>query len=90
MTYSEEQVEWIVAEVLRRLGLLSSNPGATAAPGPATTALAIADKVVTLRSIEGRLSGVQRLVVSRKAVVTPAVRDELKQRHIELVREGQS
>jgi hypothetical protein len=89
MTFTPEQVETIVLEVLRRLGLLEGNAGVAVGERGSTTAeLSLSEKVVTLRSIEGRLAGVQRLVVARRAVVTPAVKDELKQRKIELVRQN--
>jgi hypothetical protein len=79
MTFDEEQVEWIVAEVMRRLGV------ATVVAGNGGAELVLKERVVTMRLIEGRLAGVSRLVVPQCAVVTPAVRDELKQRKIELV-----
>jgi microcompartment protein CcmK/EutM len=82
MTYSEQDVERIVLEVIRRLGLVGS-PSATA-----TNELAVSERVVTMRSIEGKLAGINRLIVSGRAVVTPAVKDELRQRNIELVRRG--
>src|SRR5262245_45447302 len=98
MTFTEEQVEWIVVEVIRRLGVAvgrEANHGGSqpaspwaAAPPTATQAdFALVEKVVTMRSIEGRLHGIRRLIVPPKAVVTPAVCDELRQRQIELVRE---
>jgi hypothetical protein len=89
MTFTKEQVESIVAEVIRRLGVLGVARGERS-PTPAGVGgeLTIAERVVTLRSVEGRLAGVSRLVVLPRAVVTPAVRDELKQRQIELVREA--
>ena len=83
MTYTEEQVEWIVVEVLRRLGVAGADR--TSSPVNTSDELTIAERVVTLRSIEGRLTGVKRLVVPQRAVVTPTVKDELKQRQIELV-----
>lgn len=87
MTFTPEQVETIVLEVLRRLGLLQGQARVAVGERSSTTAeLSLSEKVVTLRSIEGRLAGVQRLIVARRAVVTPAVKDELKQRKIELVR----
>jgi len=82
MTYTEQDVERIVLEVVRRLGLLGS-PKLTAG-----IELTLVERVVTMRSIEGKLDGVGRLVVAARAVVTPAVRDELKQRNIELVRKA--
>jgi hypothetical protein len=84
MTFTPEQVETIVLEVIRRLGLLETNP--TRERG--SDELTLKDKVVTMRLVEGRLSGVTRLVVNAKAIVTPAVKDELKQYKVELVRQG--
>ena len=91
MTYSEEQVEWIVSEVLRRLGVAAAASrvaGDERSSSPARQELTITDRVVTMRSLEGRLAGVNRLVVASRAVITPAVKDELKQRQIELVCKG--
>lgn len=97
MTFTPEQVERIVLEVIRRLGLLSGqaaaavgeHSGAAASKHSSTTAeLTLSDKVITLRSIEGRLAGIERLVVAAKAVVTPAVKDELKKHQVQLVRQS--
>jgi len=86
MTFTEQQIEWIVMEVLRRLGVADSGKGS---PPPAHgSELRLNNAVITLRSIEGRLSGIAQVVVPPRAVVTPAVKDELKQKRIELVREG--
>jgi hypothetical protein len=91
MTYSEEQIEWIVVEVIRRLGLLGATAEAKGAPQSnveSNMELCLSERVVTLRTIEGRLAGAKRLVVVPRTVVTPAVKDELKARKIELVRRG--
>ena len=80
MTLSEEQIEWIVSEVLRRLGVAGDERSSSP-----VSELRIIERVVTLRSIEGRLSEVKRVVVIPRAVVTPAAKDELKARKIELV-----
>ena len=85
MTFSEEQIEWIVVEVIRRLGLLEGQRKAANPTGSSIAELVIAEKVVTMRTIEKRLAGVTQVVVSTKAVVTPAVKDELKARNIGLV-----
>jgi len=90
MTFPEEQVAAIVVEVIRRLGLLDTNPtrqrGVAVGERSSTTVeLALTDKVITTQTIEGRLTGVQRLLVQSRAVVTPAVIDELKKHKIELV-----
>jgi hypothetical protein len=42
--------------------------------------------IVTMNEIVGRLASIRRLTVPRKAIVTPAVQDELLRRGIELVR----
>jgi hypothetical protein len=85
MTFTEQQVEWIVVEVIRRLGALADNNRvAVKEHSSVTVELALHDKVITMRSLEGRLSSVTRIVVPPRAVVTPAVKDELKTRRIEL------
>ena len=88
MTFTEEQVAAIVVEVIRRLRLLENNQGVPVFERSSNTAdLTITEKLITTRTIENRLAGVTRLLIPPKAVVTPTVRDELKQRNIELVRQ---
>ena len=84
MTFSEEQIEWIVREVLRRLRVIALPVVEKQSATSAASELRIEERVVTLRAIEGRLNGVSRLLVPPRAVVTPAVKDELKKRKIEL------
>ncbi len=79
-----ELFERIVQEVIRRLVERGAIVG-RAANGTETD-LAVSDKVVTLETLRGRLAGVKRLVVGGRSIVTPAVKDELKDRSIELVR----
>jgi hypothetical protein len=90
MTFTQEQVERIVVEVIRRLGLLedSATRVAVGERSSTTAELRLSDKVITTRTIENRLTGVSRLLVPPKAIVTPAVKDELKARKIELVRQA--
>ena len=83
MTFTEEQMAWIVAEVLRRLGVAEPTNERPAMTNGAE--LRLTDKVVAMRAVEKRLAGVKRVVVQLRAVVTPAVKDELKARKIELV-----
>ena len=85
MTFTQADVERIVAEVIRRLRGMASSPVGDAPPAVGHD-LILTERVITLRTLEGRLGGVQRLLVPAKAVVTPAVKDELKQHKIELVR----
>ena len=46
--------------------------------------LTVATRVVTMNDVAGRLDSIRRVVVSREAIVTPAVRDELLRRGIAL------
>ena len=46
--------------------------------GSPTASLTLSTKVVSATELEGRLSGVKRLVVPRGAVFTPAARDEIR------------
>ncbi len=80
MTVTPEQLEWIVQEVIRRL------QQEVGAPPAAASELRLSDRVVTLASVKDRLASVRRVVVAARSIVTPAVRDELNQRQIELVR----
>jgi hypothetical protein len=81
--FDPEFIERIVQEVIRRL-LKQGLVGGTTSSGEAE--LAVTDKVVSLATLDGRLTGVKRLVVGGRSIVTPAVKDELKDRSIELVR----
>jgi hypothetical protein len=54
------------------------------APLPASNELAVAARVVTMAEVSGQLGSIRRLVVSKEAIVTPAVRDELIRRGIAL------
>lgn len=94
MTLTEEQIDWIVAEVIRRL--VAANPATAevavvhaanhgSVDSTSKTDLKLTERLITLRTIEKQLSGVKRVVVPPKSVVTPAVKDELKARKIELV-----
>ena len=46
--------------------------------------LVLDEPVITLQMLDGRLSQIHRVVVRRRAVVTPSVRDELKKKNIRL------
>lgn len=83
MNFTEDQIERIVQEVIRRLTSVGHSVGVRTA-----AELVIDDRVISLASVEGKLSGVSQLVVRKKAVVTPSVKDELRQKNVELVRRG--
>jgi hypothetical protein len=90
MTFTEEQVAAIVVEVIRRLRLLENSQGQGVPVferSSNTAELTLTEKLVTTRTIENRLTGLKRLLIQRGAVVTPAVKDELKKHQIELVRQ---
>lgn len=85
-------VETIVRRVMERLAELKlvnhqgeSGPRekdrADKTPGQV---LELNDQVITLENIRGRLQETKTLVVKQKAVVTPAVHDELRSRGIKL------
>ena len=80
-------IERIVQEVLQRLmdSRAVSTPE-TVEPASTVGLLAIDDRVVSLRQVEGRLQGITTIQVSQRAVVTPAVRDLLRQRSVRLER----
>lgn len=85
MTLNQEQLEWIVSEVVRRLLAATANG---AAPSPAAGTLTLEERLVTLETLRGRLGGVSQLEVKPKAVVTPAVVDFLKECGVKLCRRG--
>lgn len=51
---------------------------------PSAAELVLGERLVTLETLRNRLKGVTSVQVSSKAIVTPAVRDELKDRNISL------
>ena len=85
MQLPPEEFERIVQEVIRRLlALTDSN-----AQAPATASrLVLEEPLITLAKLDGKLNGVSQVVVPAKAIVTPAVKDELRDKKIELVMGG--
>ncbi len=51
----------------------------------ATGEMRLSNRVITLTELKERLETIKRLIVPEKAIITPAVRDELRKRNIELV-----
>ena len=91
MKYDAELVEYVVREVIRRLTADGRFVARTAASTATVSQyenihreLNVADRLVTLATLQGKLDGVTQLTVARRSIITPAVRDELKQRMIEL------
>ncbi len=81
-------VEKIVREVLARLNAESMLPKRAITSTPTTSVnaaeLALDGKVVTLEHLRGKLGGIQVVSIQRGAIVTPAVRDLLKEKKVEL------
>lgn len=95
MSSSTIDIELVVREVLAQLKAAPqesvAKPQAAVASAPSeqiTTAqpftLTVAAHVVTMNDVAGHLDSIRRVVVSREAIVTPAVRDELLRRGIAL------
>ena len=90
MASAEIDIEWIVGEVVRRLCAIdtSSANGRLTPPAAQTVAgeLQLEERLVTLDTLHDRLAGIQSVVVAPRAIVTPAVVDELKDRGVTLSR----
>lgn len=86
-----ELVDKIVREVMLRLQGLEKTSATTNSPAATTTpenagALVVNEKVVTTILLRDRLKKQSEVQVQQKAIVTPAVLDELKDRNIRLTR----
>jgi hypothetical protein len=81
MNLTAEQIEYIIREVVRRLTEMNQ-----ATPATTGVELVLAERLVTLRDIEKRLTGIAKVSIGLRTVVTPSVRDLLRQKKIELVR----
>ncbi len=95
MTHDPETIRRLVAEVIARITMPAAAPQA-AAPATASTSgqpqaaggVALADKVVTLASLERLPAGTARVVVAATAVITPSAREHASDAGIEIVRGG--
>ena len=91
MAAATEDIERIVREVMAQIGVASGPAAEAAAPAGASPAerdgeVRVDSRVVTLETVAGRLAGARQLVVPQGALVTPAVRDELRRKGVALVR----
>lgn len=92
MPTAQVDIERIVREVMRRLevpqpagdGAGTETRPQQPEPKPDNSKLRLSGRVVTLASLDGRLAGVRQVIVAKGAVVTPAVRDELRKKKIKL------
>ena len=88
MSAADVDIDQIVRQVLRQLDGSSktARPKVANAPAPSVGELYVGEPVVTLSHFKGELDGIKNVTVRPTAVVTPAVRDLLKQRGIQLTR----
>jgi hypothetical protein len=85
-SHSERSEESTSASEILRCAQDDKKPVPTSpeSPAPPPGDLTVAARVVTMAEVSGRLGSIRRLVVSREAIVTPAVRDELLRHGIAL------
>jgi hypothetical protein len=89
MTNIPFDIERVVREVLAELKRAPAPEEPMAAAQtltPGNGELVISTRLVTMEEITDRLDGIRRVAVDPRAVITPAVRDALRQRNIELSR----
>ena len=94
MAPAEIDIERIVSEVVRRLraidpAVTSGEPVPHIAPRR-TSELQVNERLVTLDTLHNQLAGIETVVVSPRAIVTPAVVDDLKDRGVTLTRSGKN
>jgi hypothetical protein len=93
MTHDPETIRRLVAEVIARI-TAPAVASPAAAPAAASTSgrpqaaadAALADKVVTLATLERLPAGTARVVVAATAVITPSAREHARDAGIEIVR----
>ena len=86
MNLTAADIDRIVAEVVRRLRAIMASSSAPVSGSRETTSVAnelsLSEKVITLQLLKGRLDGITKVIVADRAIITPAVKDELKDRKI--------
>ena len=90
MNNEENEIDRIVREVLRRLDQTpadkNTSPQVATVDASDATTLRVDDRVVTGDLLGSRLNGVRCIEVREDAVVTPLVKDLLKEKSIKLQR----
>lgn len=90
MILNDEQLGWIVQEVVRclRAELEDDAPSITLCPRTVERdTLTLDQHVVATETLHGKLDGVKRVKVVQRTVITPAAIDLLRDRGVEIVRE---
>ena len=90
-TASTADIQRIVREVMAQLGgdaktAVAADALLAVPPARRDGDVFVDSQLVTLESIAGRLHGARQLIVPPGALVTPSVRDELRRKGVELVR----
>ncbi|MGW8256291.1 MAG: hypothetical protein ACWGMZ_02275 [Thermoguttaceae bacterium] len=78
------------APATKRPAIAKSTSASSSVASAGNGELTVSSQVVTLADLSGKLRGVSRVKVNPRAVITPAVRDTLRQRNIMLSRESPS
>ena len=96
MNVTADELERIVRDVMARLAgerlpvakveSAVKVEAATKKEAPAANELVLEARVVSLAEVQGRLAGMARVSVAERAIVTPAVRDLLREKKVPLVR----
>lgn len=84
MDFAPAQIELIVNRVLERL----RNTRFPARGGQESNELRVTERVVTARLLHDRLTGIQKLVLEPNSLLTPAARDLLKDKGIQIDQSG--
>jgi len=93
MSYSEQQLDAMVRQVLERLGALQQMPQsdvvslqkpASLAQSTNTASQTLSARVIGTRELEAVKNETKRVIVQHGTVVTPAARDWLREKKIEL------
>lgn len=87
MSTEQNEMEQIVREVLRRLRereITNEVRAEPAATRDQPQVLELADRLVTLATLHGKLAGIEQVLTKPGTVITPSARDELKAKQIKL------
>lgn len=91
MQPNSPDIEQIIRVVMQRLaaaGDLMSGVGAIADTQEIDSELVLRDRVITLATLNGKLVGKKKVRVHPRAIITPAVTDELRRYKVELIRDA--
>jgi hypothetical protein len=84
----DDFIERIVREVIRRLQAMDATKPEVAQPkaAPVTGELVLSERLVTAATILGVPKGTTKVVIAKRAILTPLARDEARDRGIKIDR----